>query len=308
VREEAILEFRKTAARKSLLLLLGLATLLTVLLHLSMRAEANYLLRGPAETREILDRGLQAGSLTEPEYQDRIASVDEAAATAVFEEKALLFPDSLRMGMQTLATAGALFVAMGAALSFGSEHSWGTYRNLVSVGRPRARVLVAQFLGYLLLALAALVVTLVIAAGLGLLESLALAQPTPRFSADWTALGITAAGTALVLVFWAGVGMVAAVLGRSPGAAVSIATLVWVATLFTGFLGPAIRRWNVDSLTASLLSYGDAGRIVHGLFVPAGLTPRASAPAPGLAALILGGLIGAILVVATRRFQHMDIL
>lgn len=307
MRQEVLLEFRKTAARKSLWVLLGLATLLTVVFHFSMRAEVDYLIEGAADHREFLDRNLQSGNITESEYRERIASADEGATRAAFEEEALLFPDSLRMGMQTLATAGGLFIALGAALSFGSEHSWGTYRNLVSVSRSRRRVLLTQLLGYLLVVLVALVATVALAAVLGLVESLAQVQQTPRFSTEWTALTVTGLGTMLVIVLWAGVGLVAAVLGRSAGPAVSIAALVWVTNLFTPLLGSTVRRWSLDSVTVPLLSFGNEGRVVHGLFVPAGYAP-ASAPAAAVATLILVGLIGAVLAAAVLRFQRIDII
>lgn len=182
--------------------------------------------------------------------QLRRSGLKSAAELAATEGLARVLTDSA-------AYWGVIVVAVFAT-GFATEFGWGTLRNLLVRQPDRARLLVGKFLGLLdFMFLASILSALTV-----LVTSVVMARVEGIPNAAWfTAEGMSGFGSAVLnlmlsAVGWASLGVLAAIVLRSPGPAVGVVLALFpIETLVGGWWdrGP---RWLPGQLFAAVANGG----------------------------------------------------
>lgn len=291
-------EFRKFLARKSIVALLGLAVGMTLLTYWAADNQVRSWRTDLRVAEASVEAALERGDIEEDVAREELKRARQEELLIAIDARLLAFPRSIQLGFQSLATVGSLFVVLAAALAFGSEFGWGTYRNSLSLVRTREALLATQFVGFVLVAVLCIPVMTLISGTIGLTFH------GVELEGAWGALASALGGTILSFGLWAGVGLLAAVVTRSASLAVVLSTVLWVGVYLASVFAPALRQWNVDTMTASLLVV-DSSRFLTGLFLPAGISP--SDPGPLRSAITLGFIGLASWLIATLRFRKAEI-
>lgn len=184
----------------------------------------------------------------------------------VLQAAGLLTPSDLaeadglaRMLVHSAAFGGVIVVVLFAT-SFASEYGWGTLRNLLVRQPDRSALMVGKFLGLLDL----VIVGRLLASVLAVLAAMVLGPVNDIPTQAWfTSVGLAALAHSLVnlmlsAIGWASLGTLAAVVFRSPGAAVgSVLAFFPVEGLINAWWddGP---RWLPGQLFEAVASGGSA--------------------------------------------------
>ena len=293
-------ECRKYLARGSVLVLLAVAVAITALNQWGAHSRLESRRAQYAEIRVAIERAIESGDVTREEVEGDLELVAEEEAAMDDQARMFAFPRSMQIGLQSLATAGSLPIALAAGLVFGSEFAWGTHRTAIALGRKRRTVIIMQYTAFSTAALGTIPATALLATLIDLLRADGISQP-----GGWSGLAAAAAGAIVAILLWSAVGLLSAVLTKSVGAAVIVVAMVWVAIYFISFLGPTWREWSLANLVVQMVVF-DASKFLTSPFLAiAGVD--AVGVSLGRAALTLtaAGLLAAVGAVA--RFVRAEI-
>lgn len=299
-------EVRKLAARKGIVALLGLPLLLVAFAYWGQNREVDYLRSSEIRALSLSREALREGGIPLEDFQSQERAVRENLQLLSSSARVLTFPASIQFSFQTLATGGSLFVALAAALAFGSEFSWGAYRNYVPLGRMRSHILLTQFTAFLAIVAGLITLAALIASVVGLLVGSFGGVAEDRFYFKPVGLVVSAGAVVLVLALWAALGLGASVLSRSAGISVAVTCVLWAGSTFVSLLLPAARTWNVETNAVALLSV-DTGSFLSGYMTLGGFE-ASRMPSPWQAFGVLAALLFVLVWLSISRFKRMDLI
>lgn len=244
------------------------------------------------------------------QFYSAITSLEEGGSdptqqiTNVREFKEYLLPASFTVNVAgLLATFGGPIALILGALSIGGEYGWGTLKTILTQRPGRFSVLSGKVLAVSVVVLAYAVLAL----GAGAVGSYVVAGIFER-SVEWPTAGNVVKGLGaiwLVLGAWASLGAFLAVLFRGTALAIGLG-LVYGLAIEGLILGFSDQSKIMDAITYVLLGR-NGGDLANSL----GKAPQAfTAPDPAdplQAALVLGGYVVGLLLLAALLFRRRDV-
>lgn len=244
------------------------------------------------------------------QFYSAITSLEEGGSdptqqiTDIGEFKEYLLPASVTVNVAgLLATFGGPITLILGALTLGGEYGWGTMKTILTQRPGRLSVLLGKILavGVVILAYS------VLALAAGAVGSYVVAGVFER-SVDWPSAGNLVKGLAviwLVLGAWASLGAFLAVLFRGTALAIGLG-LVYGLAIEGLIFGFSDQSKIMEAITYVLLGR-NGGDLANSL----GEAPQAfTAPDPAdpaQAALVLGGYVAGLLLLAAFLFRRRDV-
>lgn len=293
-------ECRKILARGGVLSLFSVAVLIVALnqwgAHMRLASQRGQL----AELEGAIMRALERGDVTRAEVQGDLQRLAEQEVFLADESRMLAFPRSIQVAFQSLASVGSLPMALAAALVFGSEFAWGTYRTLIAGGQRRPAILWYQYAAFCGVSVAVIAVSAIVAGSISVARGGGAWQP-----GGWAGLAASLGAVAIAIALWAALGLVSAVLTGSAGGAVTVVAMTWVAGYFMSFLGPNVRAWSPAQLVVELAVLGASKSLTSPFLLVSGVDTQGVGAMR--AALSLTGMALIAVMAATIRFARQDI-
>ncbi len=121
----------------------------------------------------------------------------------------------------------------------------------------------------------------------------------------WMGLAVSTVGAVSALLLWAGLGLLSAVLTRSPGGGVTVVAMAWVASYLLSFLDPGVRVWGLADLVAEPTVFDASRALTSPFLLVSGVGAEGAGAVKALFALT--GTTVVAVAAATVRFVRQDI-